>query len=47
MTNARDDAEVKQDGWYKYGIMFIIFEAGIAVTQTIFALYTVLTGPGG
>lgn len=47
MTSTKNDTEIKQDGWYKYGIMFIIFQAGIAVAQTVFALYTVLAGPGG
>ena len=33
--------------WYRYGVIFIAFEAGIAVLITIYALYMVLTGSGG
>jgi hypothetical protein len=34
-------------GWYRYGVIFIVIEAGIAVLQTIYALYMVLSGAGG
>lgn len=46
-TDAGSDHEVKHERWYKYGIAFIFFEAGIAVAQTIFALYMTLSGAGG
>jgi len=35
------------DGWYRYGVMFITFEACVAVLITIYALNMVLTGSGG
>ncbi len=34
-------------GWYRYGVMFIALEAVIAVLQTVYALYMVLSGSGG
>ena len=34
-------------GWYRYGVMFIAFQAGIAILQTVYALYMVLSGAGG
>jgi len=37
----------KSSNWYKYGVMFIAFEAGVAVLQTVYALYMVLSGAGG
>lgn len=37
----------QNSGWYRYGIIFIAIEAGIAILQTIFALYMVLSGAGG
>ena len=34
-------------GWYRYGVMFIALEALIAILQTLYAVYMVLTGAGG
>lgn len=34
-------------GWYRYGVMFIALEAFIAILQTAYAVYMVLTGAGG
>ncbi len=45
--DTKNDTEVKQESWYKYGMMFIFLEAGIALTQTIFALFTTLSGSAG
>lgn len=47
MTDNQNDQEPKQEGWYKYGVAFIILEATIAVAQTIFALYLTLSGSRG
>jgi hypothetical protein len=33
--------------WYRYGVMFIAFEAMIAILQTAYAIYMVLSGAGG
>ncbi len=37
----------ESNSWYRYGVIFITFEAGIAILQTIYALYMVLSGAGG
>ena len=37
----------QNSGWYRYGVMFIAIEAGVAILQTIYALYMVLSGAGG
>jgi hypothetical protein len=37
----------KHGSWYRYGVAFIALEAFIAVLQTIYAVYMVLTGAGG
>jgi hypothetical protein len=44
MTKTTSDQPTEHDRWYKYGVAFIIFEASIAVAQTVFALYITLTG---
>ena len=36
-----------QHGWYRYGVAFIALEACIAILQTAYAIYMVLTGAGG
>ncbi len=33
--------------WYRYGVMFITLEALVAILQTAYAVYMVLTGAGG
>lgn len=33
--------------WYRYGVMFITLEATLAILQTIYALFMVLSGSGG
>ncbi len=47
MNNVEKVEHEKQEGWYKYGMMFIFFEALIAVAQTIFALFSTLSGSAG
>jgi hypothetical protein len=37
----------KTGDWYRYGVAYIVVMAGIAVLQTIYALYMVLSGAGG
>ena len=43
-NNPADSGEVKHDGWYKYGVMFLYLEMAIAIGVNIFALVSTLTG---
>ena len=40
----KNSEEVKHDGWYKYGVMFLYLEMAIAIGVNIFALVSTLTG---
>jgi hypothetical protein len=37
----------QSSNWYRYGVIFIFIQAGIAILQTFYALYMVLSGAGG
>ncbi len=47
MNNTGQVEQEKQEGWYKYGMMFIFLEAFIALAQTVFALFSTLSGAAG
>lgn len=38
---------VEYERWYGYGLLFGVLMAGLAVAQTIYAIYMGLSGAGG
>ncbi|MFB6263469.1 MAG: hypothetical protein ABEL76_07580 [Bradymonadaceae bacterium] len=41
------EASFEHDPWYKYGVILLYAEMGIAICVTLYSLYLAFTGAGG